>query len=267
MKILNGFLVYYKLKKSNQNESDEDIQQNKSISIIDTVNLEDRYEICNLVFSNVKKVEKNSIYPFSFEINDAMTKKSFLFQAQTEYEMEEWIIAIRNSISQHISKFSDNKKENDLLQVNEIKSNNNNTSIDLTYNNFDNKKQIKNEDEKMKEINKLINDNKCSDCGAEKPNWLSSNWLTLVCIDCSSFHRSLGAKISKIRSLELDNISHEYLELLFKINQKEINYVLEEKVIDYYYEKPNFNSTKEEKEIFIINKYKNKKYMKYDIID
>ena len=267
VKILNGFLVYYKLKKSNQNESDEDIQQNKSISIIDTVNLEDRYEICNLVFSNVKKVEKNSIYPFSFEINDAMTKKSFLFQAQTEYEMEEWIIAIRNSISQHISKFSDNKKENDLLQVNEIKSNNNNTSIDLTYNNFDNKKQIKNEDEKMKEINKLINDNKCSDCGAEKPNWLSSNWLTLVCIDCSSFHRSLGAKISKIRSLELDNISHEYLELLFKINQKEINYVLEEKVIDYYYEKPNFNSTKEEKEIFIINKYKNKKYMKYDIID
>ena len=267
VKILNGFLVYYKLKKSIQNENDEDIQQNKILNMIDTVNLEDKYEICNLVFSNVKKVEKNSIYPFTFEINNAMTKKTFLFQAQTEYEMEEWITAIRNSISQHISRFSDNKKKNDLLQVNEIKLNNNNSFIVLTYRNFDNKKQIKNEVEKMETINKLINENNCSDCGAQKPNWLSSNWLTLVCIDCSSFHRSLGAQISKIRSLELDNISHEYLELLFKINQKEINYVLEEKVIDYYYEKPNFNSTKEEKEQFIINKYKNKKYMKYDNLD
>ena len=267
VKILNGFLVSYKLKKSNQNENDEDIQQIKTLNIIDPVNLEDRNEICNLVFSNVKKVDKNSRYPFTFEINDAMTKKTFLFQAQTEYEMEEWITAIRNSISQHISKFSEDKKKNNFLQENEIKLNNNNNFIVLTYSNFDNKKHIKNEDEKMKKIKKLINDNKCSDCGEEKPNWLSSNWLTLVCIDCSSFHRSLGSKISKIRSLELDNISHECLELLFKINQKEINYVLEEKLIDYYYEKPNFNSTKEEKEQYIINKYKNKKYMKCGISD
>ena len=181
--------------------------------------------------------------------------------------MKEKITAIINKISQHINKYIDNKKKNDLLKANEIKLNNNNSFIVLTYRNFDNKKQIKNEVEKMETINKLINENNCSDCGAQKPNWLSSNWLTLVCIDCSSFHRSLGAQISKIRSLELDNISHEYLELLFKINQKEINYVLEEKVIDYYYEKPNFNSTKEEKEQFIINKYKNKKYMKYDNLD
>jgi hypothetical protein len=152
VKILNGFLVYYKLKKSIQNKNDEDIQQNKILNMIDTVNLEDKYEICNLVFSNVKKVEKNSIYPFTFEINNAMTKKTFLFQAQTEYEMEEWITAIRNSISQHISKFSDNKKKNDLLQANEIKLNNNNSFIVLTYRNFDNKKQIKNEVEKMETI-------------------------------------------------------------------------------------------------------------------
>ena len=267
VKISNGFLVYYKLKKNNQNESDENIQKNKFLNMIEKVNLEDKFEICNLVFSNIKKIEKNSRYPFTFEINDAMSKKTFLFQAQTEYEMEEWITAIRNSISQQISNFNDDKKKNDNLQANEIKLSNNDNYIVLTYNDFDNKKQIKNEDEKMEKVKKLINDNKCADCGTEKPNWLSSNWLTLVCIDCSSFHRSLGAQISKIRSLELDNISQECLELLFKINQKEINYVLEEKVVDYYYEKPNFNSTKEEKEQFIINKYTNKKYMKCGIID
>ncbi|KAH7623043.1 hypothetical protein Ndes2526B_g02337 [Nannochloris sp. 'desiccata'] len=46
--------------------------------------------------------------------------------------------------------------------------------------------------------------NQCADCGAAAPDWGSLNLGTLLCIECSGFHRKLGVHISKIRSLTLD---------------------------------------------------------------
>ncbi|XP_030638898.1 arf-GAP with Rho-GAP domain, ANK repeat and PH domain-containing protein 1 [Chanos chanos] len=44
----------------------------------------------------------------------------------------------------------------------------------------------------------------CADCNASKPEWASVNLCVLVCERCAGVHRSLGAKISKIRSLKMD---------------------------------------------------------------
>jgi len=103
----------------------------------------------------------------------------------------------------------------------------------------------------------------CCDCGSNKGvEWISINLLTVVCIDCSGIHRSLGTHISKIRSLTLDNKSFqtkESLELLYHVSNKiansywEGNMSVKDKITPL--------STPEERKAFIIDKYQNKKFM------
>ena len=254
VKIENGHLIYYKIKKSykpNFQHLDNKIFTN----IIDNVNTEISYDICKLLFSNVKKYEKNSPYPFCFEVNVASSKTGYIFYADTEYEMEEWISAITNAISNQISDFKEDKEDNS----NNKKDNKNifNSTNFLLEENDEELNKFKNKNL----INSLIAGNICADCGAINPTWLSINWLTLLCMDCSGIHRSLGVQISKIKSLELDNINSDYIYLLFLIKQSDINQILEEKINEIGEKKPKPNDSRENKELFIINKYKNKKYM------
>ncbi|KAM8741507.1 arf-GAP with Rho-GAP domain, ANK repeat and PH domain-containing protein 1 isoform 2-T3 [Acanthopagrus schlegelii] len=49
-------------------------------------------------------------------------------------------------------------------------------------------------------------DNKvCGDCGAANPEWASVNLLLVICQACASHHRSLSSRLSKVRSLKMDN--------------------------------------------------------------
>jgi len=66
--------------------------------------------------------------------------------------------------------------------------------------------------------------------------------------------------ISKIKSLQLDNLDNDILELLTIIDQCRINNIIEYNVKPS--DKPNPNSSLTEKETFITNKYKEKKYFK-----
>ena len=251
VKIVGGHLIYYKIKK-NFKVNFQYLDNKTFTNIIDNVDTEIGFDICKLLFSNVKKYEKNSSYPFCFEVNVASTKTGYIFQADTEYEMEEWISAITNSISNQISDFNENKSK----EKNDNKITINNTNF-LVEENEEELNKLKNKNL----IDSLIENNICSDCGAVNPNWLSINWLTLLCVDCSGIHRSLGVQISKIRSLELDNINIDYIYLLFLIKQTDINQILEEKLNEIGDLKPIYNDSRENKEKFIINKYKNKKYM------
>ena len=266
VKISDGNLIYHKLIKVDPNEENNNLNNNnKRMNLIEKIDTNNSFVICNLLLSNVKKSLENNSYPFCFEINNVNSKKPYIFQAETEKELEEWIISISNSISEQIFGFEENnkKKEKEKDEFIIIDEDIENDSDAYKTTNISNKysSELKEIEEKKKKLEELINNNICADCGARKPTWVSINWLAMICINCSSYHRSLGVQISKIKSLKLDNILDEYLEILSVIKQNDINNILEEKINEYDKEKPKFNSPGEEKEEFIINKYKERKLM------
>ncbi|SGZ56361.1 CIC11C00000001025 [Sungouiella intermedia] len=69
----------------------------------------------------------------------------------------------------------------------------------------------------------------CADCGSmDSVEWISSNILVAVCVQCSSCHRHMGSHVSKIRSLKLDNFSAEGLVLLEYVNNSLVNSYLQD---------------------------------------
>lgn len=81
----------------------------------------------------------------------------------------------------------------------------------------------------------------CADCGSSlKVEWVSINLMTIVCIECSGLHRSLGTHISKMRSLTLDMTSFtaDFVDSLLNIGNNNANMIWEAL--------PEARSTKEE---------------------
>ena len=275
IKFEKGNIVNCKLSK--YSEKDDNNKVNSHLNYIEKINPGETTVICSLLFCNVKQCDKNYNYPFCFEIINAKNQKTFIFQAETEYEAQEWIYTIQNAIGNQIILVDDNNEIDSKTERHSIKErkslsvenkkyirDKNNNEI-KTNNDIDIKKEKKKNESKVY-IELLININKCVDCEEKKPTWLNTNWLTLNCIECSGIHRNLGIQISKIRSLQLDNISEEYIELLCTIKQDLINSVLEEELPNNIV-KPNSTTSRELKEKFIIEKYKEKRFIKNSEIE
>ncbi|CEP64282.1 GTPase-activating protein AGE1 LALA0_S11e00606g [Lachancea lanzarotensis] len=88
--------------------------------------------------------------------------------------------------------------------------------------------------EKTIEVSQIVSTNDksntmCCDCGStNQVEWVSINLLCVVCIKCSSVHRSLGVHNSKIRSLKLDTFtSKEIIELMKSVSNKNVNSIYE----------------------------------------
>lgn len=220
----------------------------------------------------------------------ASNKKAFILQSENDKEAEEWHLSIRNAIANSISQYN-NPNTNNYNTGNSNNGNNfnifgtekvckdyANINIENNFGNYTKLNLIQNYDMANPEkfysedpvnsgdyqnyIEKLISINKCSDCNNDNPTWCSINWLTLICIDCSGVHRGLGVQVSKIRSLRLDNLENELIEILIILNQLKLNGILECELEGLKLVKPKANSFSIEKENYIKNKYKNKKFLK-----
>ncbi|KAI8871053.1 ArfGap-domain-containing protein [Ramicandelaber brevisporus] len=107
----------------------------------------------------------------------------------------------------------------------------------------------------------------CADCGARDPQWASLTFGSLVCIECSGIHRSLGVHISKVRSLPLDHWEPEQIHLLVELGNTKVNLILQSEfspVTNPSHQEVAITpkSTLAQRERFIVAKYKEKKFAK-----
>ncbi|KAI1893791.1 hypothetical protein AGOR_G00127300 [Albula goreensis] len=103
---------------------------------------------------------------------------------------------------------------------------------------------------------------RCCDCGENDPRWASINLGITMCIECSGIHRSLGVHVSKVRSLTLDSWDPELLKLLCILGNDVINGIYEAQCIDQGRVKPHAESPRQERELWIKEKYVEKKFVK-----
>ena len=90
-------------------------------------------------------------------------------------------------------------------------------------------------------------------------DWASINLGVLLCLECSGVHRHLGVAISKVRSLSLDEWENGTLEFMLNIGNQYFNTLYESDIEESQKISP--SSEQAERELYIKQKYAEKKYM------
>ncbi|OAF69674.1 hypothetical protein A3Q56_02561, partial [Intoshia linei] len=121
-----------------------------------------------------KTGDKSDESTFEFEIV-SMDNKHWVFEAADSADRDDWVREIKRQIVEAF-------QTNSFMSVSENCIRVNGTTM----------------------FREIDGNNKCADCGDINPGWASINHGSLICIECSGVHRNLGAHISKVRSIELD---------------------------------------------------------------
>ncbi|XP_016892912.1 stromal membrane-associated protein 1 isoform X3 [Cynoglossus semilaevis] len=101
-------------------------------------------------------------------------------------------------------------------------------------------------------------DNKyCADCEAKGPRWASWNLGVFICIRCAGIHRNLGVHISRVKSVNLDQWTHEQIQSMVDMGNSRARRVYEAHLPETF-RRP---QTDQAVEVFIRDKYERKKYL------
>ena len=66
----------------------------------------------------------------------------------------------------------------------------------------------------QREIREMANNKVCVDCKTRNPQWASVSYGTLMCLECSGKHRSLGVHISFVRSIQMDSWTDKQIKMM-----------------------------------------------------
>lgn len=111
------------------------------------------------------------------------------------------------------------------------------------------------------EVRRMRGNDRCCDCNALDPGWLSTNLGVLTCIDCSGVHREMGVHVSRVRSLSLDSLSPSDLLLARNVGNSGFNEVLEANLLSPS-QKPGPTSNMSERRDFILSKYRSLQFVR-----
>ncbi|CAK6955712.1 arf-GAP with GTPase%2C ANK repeat and PH domain-containing protein 1-like [Scomber scombrus] len=161
------------------------------------------------------------------------TGQTWHFEAQSVEERDSWVQAIESQIlaSLQLCESSKNKA----------------------------RKNSQSEAVALQAIRNAKGNNFCVDCDAPNPTWASLNLGALICIECSGIHRNLGTHLSRVRSLDLDDLPRELTLVLSAIGNHMVNSIWEARTLGH--RKPLPDATREERESWIRAKYEQKLFV------
>nr|XP_046240023.1 arf-GAP with GTPase, ANK repeat and PH domain-containing protein 1-like [Scatophagus argus] len=183
-------------------------------------------------FGSLRNVSKTDEDNFDFLIVSS-TGQTWHFEAQSVEERDSWVQAIESQIlaSLQLCESSKNKA----------------------------RKNSQSEAVALQAIRNAKGNNFCVDCDAPNPTWASLNLGALICIECSGIHRNLGTHLSRVRSLDLDDLPRELTLVLSAIGNHMVNSIWEARTLGH--RKPAPDATREERESWIRAKYEQKLFV------
>ncbi|CAG8438233.1 5506_t:CDS:10 [Acaulospora colombiana] len=210
------------------------------------------------------KVINNSDRRFCFEILSPM--RTYVLQAENQADMEDWIYCLQTAAKEALyseqlprmisGDTRDSSVDNTLLSFQQENGNGEDASKSQAAND-----RSQNSKHSIHQIKQVAGNGLCADCKLEDPQWASTNFGTLLCIECSGIHRSLGVHVSKVRSLMLDKWEPETVEVMLRLGNSNANQIFEAKLLE---KKDLLNKSswkRAEREKFITDKYVNKEYI------
>ncbi|KAG6581474.1 probable ADP-ribosylation factor GTPase-activating protein AGD13 [Cucurbita moschata] len=109
----------------------------------------------------------------------------------------------------------------------------------------------------------LLKDNRfCADCRASDPKWASANIGVFICLKCCGVHRSLGAHISKVLSVTLDEWNDDEIDAMIEIGGNSSANAIYEAFIPDGFSKPGPDASHEQRSRFIRSKYELQEFLK-----
>jgi Arf-GAP with coiled-coil, ANK repeat and PH domain-containing protein len=164
--------------------------------------LDDPVLVCDVMLCTVRSVTGSRL---AFEIISP-TSRTYLLQAESKKSLDKWVRAIQHCTE---TMLVGNGIGNGQMAHKSGSSARGPTSCSET----------------MQAV--LQSNPFCCDCSNPNPDWASINLGSLICIECSGIHRSLGVHVSKVRSVGLDHFSPVLGDMMNELGNDIVNKVYE----------------------------------------